>query len=355
MRTINVLTEGFRSPNGISFISPLIIFQKYLLKNDIKLNFFSNLTKKVENCEVLLIESKFFKNKWIKETNDILSLFKHWRKKKIKLIFCDTTDSSSWTKSEVFDYVDKYAKGQILKDKSKYLEPIYAKRVYAEFYHKIYKINDLQPLYSDKLREDQIRKITLSWNSGLSNYSFFGPLFGRFLNFQSAKYLWKFSTNFISPSASRTIINCRFSNNYNSESIRFQRELITNKLEGFIASNKINRLKYYNEMKKSLISIVPFGFGEITLKDFETFINGSILLKPEMRHMDTWPNFYIENKTFIKFSWKIKNLKKDIEHILNYPQKFIEIAREGQNLYKMYTINENSPELFYQHFKKLIN
>ena len=39
MRTINVLTEGFKSPNGISFISPLIIFQKYLLGNDINVKF----------------------------------------------------------------------------------------------------------------------------------------------------------------------------------------------------------------------------------------------------------------------------------------------------------------------------
>ena len=56
MRTINVLTEGFKSPNGISFISPLIIFQKYLLGKDINVNFYSNLNKKIENCEVLLVE-----------------------------------------------------------------------------------------------------------------------------------------------------------------------------------------------------------------------------------------------------------------------------------------------------------
>ena len=53
--------------------------------------------------------------------------------KKRKLIFCDTTDSSSWIKAKVFDYVDKYAKGQILKNKQKYLRPIYANRVYADF------------------------------------------------------------------------------------------------------------------------------------------------------------------------------------------------------------------------------
>ena len=100
---------------------------------DINVNFYSNLNKKIENCEVLLVDSKFFKTRWKNQTNEILQLFKKWQKKKIKLIFCDTTDSSSWIKAKVFDYVDKYAKGQILKNKRKYLRPIYANRVYADF------------------------------------------------------------------------------------------------------------------------------------------------------------------------------------------------------------------------------
>tara|TARA_X000000950_G_scaffold233699_1_gene283320 strand:+ start:4142 stop:5209 length:1068 start_codon:yes stop_codon:yes gene_type:complete len=355
MRTVNVLTEGFRSPNGISFISPLIIFQRYLLGKGINVNFYSNLDKKMENCEVLLIESKFFKKKWKEEINEILRLFKEWRKKKIKLIFCDTTDSSSWIKTEVFDYVDKYAKGQILKNRKKYLRPIYANRVYADFYHQKYKVSDFNPVYSEKLREDQLSKINLSWNSGLSNYSFFGPLFGRFMNFYTAKYLWKFTSNFNSPSVDRSIVNCRFSNNYSSKSVRYQRDLLSKRLASYIATKKVNRFEYYNEMKKSLVSIVPFGYGEITLKDFETFINGSILLKPEMSHMLTWPNFYIENKTYIKFSWRINDLKKQINYIINNPKRFIEVAKEGQNLYKKYTIDKKSPELFYKHLKKLID
>ena len=56
-------------------------------------------------------------------------------RKKIKIIFCDTTDSSSWLKSDIIEYVYKYAKGQLLNDKTLYLKPIYANRVYAEYYY----------------------------------------------------------------------------------------------------------------------------------------------------------------------------------------------------------------------------
>ena len=41
--------------------------------------------------------------------------------------------------------------------------------------------------------------------------------------------------------------------------------------------------------------VSPFGFGEITLKDFETFLSGSVLVKPNMSHMETYPNFYIDD------------------------------------------------------------
>lgn len=354
MLNINVLTEGFNSPNGIAFISPLVIFQKYIHQNGIQIRFFTSLEKQLEKCEILLIESKFFKTKWENNTSEILELFKKWREKKIKLIFCDTTDSSSWVKSEVFDFVDKYAKGQILKNKTQYLKPIYASRVYADFYHKKFKVNDLVPNYSNKLREDHLSKLYLSWNSGLSNYSLFGPLINKFLNFNTAKYLCKFSNSFVSPSANRTIINCRFSNNYNSKSIRYQRSVLKKKLSSFISIKKLNRFKYVAEMKKSLISIVPFGYGEITLKDYESFINGNILLKPNMDHMSTWPNFYIKNKTFIEFPWDFKNIKINIESIKKNSYKFIKIANGGQEIYKKYTVGENSNKLFYEQFINLV-
>ena len=60
------------------------------------------------------------------------------------MVFCDTTDSSSWIKSDILDYVYKYAKGQLLKNKDLYLKKIYANRVYAEYYFKNKKVLDIK-------------------------------------------------------------------------------------------------------------------------------------------------------------------------------------------------------------------
>ena len=55
------------------------------------------------------------------------------------MIYCDTADSSGWIQSEVFDYVDKYWKFQILKDKKLYLQKTYDRRLYTDYYYQILK------------------------------------------------------------------------------------------------------------------------------------------------------------------------------------------------------------------------
>ena len=50
MRTINVLTEGFKVLMGYHIYFTFNYFPKYLLGKDINVNFYSNLNKKIENC-----------------------------------------------------------------------------------------------------------------------------------------------------------------------------------------------------------------------------------------------------------------------------------------------------------------
>ena len=40
------------------------------------------------------------------------------------------------------------------------------------------------------------------------------------------------------------------------------------------------------------------GEREINYRDYESFLSGSVLIKPDMDHVDTWPNYYLK-KSFI--------------------------------------------------------
>ena len=101
-------------------------------------------------------------------------------------------------------------------------------------------------------------------------------------------------------------------------------------LKGYLKTDKLNRFSYFNEMKKTLLSIVPFGYGEITLKDFESFLNGCILMKPRMNHMETWPNFYIPEQTFISFPWNFDGLQEKIEEVRINPKNICIFLKEDK-------------------------
>ena len=113
--------------------------------------------------------------------------------------------------------------------------------------------------------------------------------------------------------------------------------------------------EYYSELNNSKISIAPFGWGEITYRDFETFNSGAILIKPDMDHILTWPNYYEKNYTYIPINWDCKDLINQINYCLDNYDKTIQIAYNAQDLYKKYTIEKNSSTFFFERFINLLN
>ena len=107
-------------------------------------------------------------------------------------------------------------------------------------------------------------------------------------------------------------------------------------------------------MASSKIVISPFGLGEITLKDFETFLCGAMLLKPDMDHMETWPNFFVSDVTIKTHSWNLEDLQDKIAELLRNNAERQEIAENGQRVYQKYTTGPDAAELFTSHFLKLV-
>lgn len=47
----------------------------------------------------------------------------------------------------------------------------------------------------------------------------------------------------------------------------------------------------------------PFGCGEVCFRDFEAVLNDSLLLKPHMDHLETWPDIFRPGETYVPISW----------------------------------------------------
>ena len=68
----------------------------------------------------------------------------------------------------------------------------------------------------------------------------------------------------------------------------------------------VPKKEYRKNMYESKFVVSPFGCGEICYRDYETFMAGAALIKPDMSHLETWPNLYIPNETYFPISWDIE-------------------------------------------------
>ena len=356
---VNILTLGPASPNARAFLQPITINSEHLQKSSIRIKLFKIIKDDITECDVLIIDSKFFQS-WY-ATSDTLS--EMYRKLEIfslntKVLFFDTMDSAGYILGNVLPYVDSYYKHQILVDKNEYLEPMYGRRSYSHFYHQQYNVNDSKE-HEDSIKQvsdpRDLDKINVFWNTGLANYSFLGEYMAKIYKRLPLKFLVRYPKFFTNPENNRVIdIQCRINTSYNKDSVAYQRKLIAKYLSNRLQTKKLNRYSFYRELKISKIVLSPFGLGEITLKDFETFISGAILMKPDMSHMETWPNFFEKDKTYLSFNWDLSNLEEKIDFALKNYENSSLIAFEGQKRYKHYVSSKPGQQEIVSRFKDII-
>lgn len=351
MKIINVLTRGFETPNGTAFIYPLLYFKRELLDSGFRFNLFYKLTPQLYDCDILWIDSKYFKDMWQDQSDQAIEILQRIKSKVKLLIYFDTTDSSGFLLNAVLPFVDKYLKGQIYKDKTLYQKEIYANRLYCDYYNQKYNIEDNEPLFSSPInRQDLLEKIGISWNSGLSDYTVRANERLKICNILKSPL--KITPKHIAPpSVNRPVdIVCRMGINYPRETVCFQRRKMASRYVNPKETIKLKRRKYIREMRNAKITLSPFGFGEITLKDFEVFLAGSLLVKPDMNHMITWPNYFEPNSTMITHNWDLSDLDDLLKDTLDNYQDLLEVARNGQRQYLRYLTN---PEFFVKKIQEI--
>ncbi|MGH1456367.1 MAG: glycosyltransferase [Alphaproteobacteria bacterium] len=314
------------------------------------------LDSQITNCDILLVDSKYFKPYWSKNFAATLERVEELGHK-TKLIWCDQADSTGTFLGQVLPHVHKYLKAQHLKDKTDYKKTHYASRIYTDYYHRKYGITDKDPYIDQPVKnDDDIHKIGMSWNSGLMNYGMIGPYLPRVHARVPLNALLRFAPKRERADAQRANdITCRMGVSYARDTVSFQRKKMREALSAHLPTDKLSRRAYFKEMQQSKICVSPFGLGEITLKDFECFLTGALLLKPDMSHMTTWPNFYQEDKTCIFHDWDMQNLEEKIDWVLNHEQERIEIARNAQELYTSHTTGKDAGKLFADHFQSVIS
>lgn len=332
---VHALSPGFETPNGSAFLFPLVVWGDALRDARIDLRFFSAASASLGDCDVLVVDSKFHRDRWKFGAEPVVAEFAALKRRGPRLVYFDTTDSTGCLQTELLPVVDVYCKNQILRDRQEYLRPHYGQRIYADYYHRTDGVEDASPLYSTAVEDaGHLSKLRVGWNSGLANYSVFGPSWMSVYRRIPLRPILRFSRDFVAPDKARSMpLQSRFGLGQGRESVTHQRRRIVRQLAGRIPTEKLRRPAYFRELVRSWAVLSPFGLGEITLKDFEVFLSGGLLVKPSLDHLETWPDCFEDGRSMVSFKWDLSDLDDVLGRIDSDRGRYLSVAVEGQERY----------------------
>ena len=340
-----------------SNLYPLFAFRKQLSERGFRFNFF-RLDKKHERskAKVAFVDSRIFTASGNLLPKGSLEKLYRLRKKYDLLIWFDTRDSTGTTSFEVMPLVDKYCKKLLLKDKELYEKHYSDCRIYSDFYCSNYDTLNCHPCLDSHPLSGETKKLVLGWNLVYSDFNSVNRI-TRYSNI--IRECWVPKT-FAEARGERTIdLQSRFSENYDSAAISFHRHSfaqIAGRLEtkGFaIKTGLISKDIYMAELMDTRAVLSPFGWGEICFRDFEAFQAGCALIKPCCRHLESWPNIFEENKTYLPLSWEPEAAYEELITLLEDSERILTVALQGQKAFK-HVWSKEGIQQFCDHFSELV-
>ena len=348
---------------------PLWLNNSKLRKRKIEICYYSNFSEKIFDCDIVCLSSIHLRTKEIRANQ--LDFVKSVRDKAKKVIWFDFHDSSGCASFELLPYVDKYLKKQLLVNKDLYRQSHILDRYDAEYFYQKYKTKDSlwsQQQYEQlpRLEKKYEHKLGLNWNIGM--YPIRGgatlsvPYLFSIISELSEKV---FNTpHFLvkkNPISNRDIdMLALFGIGYRLQTIAFQRkmgiEIIKNKCKGNIlcGPSRLSRNSYWKALRNSKIVLSLFGWGEICFREMEGFLSGAAILMPDMSHIETWPNYYIPNQTYVPIKWDLEDLAETYEKLISDNSWRENIAVKGFANYCSFW-NDEGQNAFLNRFEHEIN
>ena len=356
MTKVHVLTTR-NNPNTDSFNLPLRLHRSQLKAAGIDVSLRFSVNDRLLDCDILFLNSKYFRAWSLARRQELIEFIGAARGKVKRVLWFDTTDSTGTTQVDVLPHVDGYYKAQVLTDRRGYLNSYYGQRIYTDYYHREFGISDEGSSGAQvTAREEDLHKIHVSWSSALGDHGH-GALSSLYRRVGTYLPLPpRYAARFTPADVARTVdISCRVGRNHTRHTVRFQRDKLVDALEqGYgVATDKLSKGRYWRELRSAKIVPSPFGWGEITLRDFHTFINGAALLKPDMSHLATWPPLYKDGETYVSWRWDMSDIGEKIESLLS-ERLYVDIARAGQETYRRYLLSSEGHAEFCDRIKGIV-
>jgi hypothetical protein len=294
-----------------------------------------------------------------KKKDIILRFINRIKKMTESLILFDNLDSISIL-YYTLPYVDFYYKKQLLKDRSLYSKNLFGNRLFTDYYYKKHGIGKKDYNYYENSNNEyeylkNKNKIGISWNILLAVNNF-QTVFSKVLYIFTKKLCIKWG---YAGGNKKYIISGNFFKEYKKDIISFQRRkmhefLLRHRLSKKFSLGIVSKKQYRNIILQSRYVVSPFGWGEICYRDYEAFIAGAALIKPDMSHLETWPNLYRPGETYFPISWDIEKWDDDFEKILSDEENASRVGELGQEEFRNLW-SKKGRQQFCERFIKLID
>ena len=284
-----------------------------------------------------------------------IDILKKMRDRCRTIVFMDINDSTGTCEYHLLPYVDRYLKRQLLADRELYTKPQWGGRIYTQYYHDNFGI-DSKVLSFAPAPKEELHKMGLSWNIGLLDTFFPGEKRGK-----------PTGPKYLDPGSGRdylTYLRCSVS----EVPSYFQRSLMIEKLEALreqgtdpditfmdlsIRSDYRTNLK---DLQNARTALLPFGFGEICTRDFDAIFGGCTMIKPDMDHLVSYPDWFIKDETYLPLRWDLEDLPKVLRYAASEEgrARCLQIAENAQAKMKEET-SARAKEKFAEHLLRELN
>ncbi len=233
-----------------------------------------------------------------------------------------------WLEPEIKSYVKK----TYLTDRSVYQRGVVGGTNLAEFYSSYYALDeDLVDWATPQALFPKLR---------LSPTFMTGP--GLIEPFMSGK---------LPVSTGRTIdLHARLATHgsawYGSMRIHAEKAALSLKNLNIVTGGGVSRKQFMKELGRSKACFSPFGYGEICWRDIEAIIAGSVLIKPDMGHLDMSPALHVPGETYVSIKWDYSDLEEKMTAILSDEAERLRISQNAFNLVRDYIQQSKFVEQF---------
>ena len=130
-------------------------------------------------------------------------------------------------------------------------------------------------------------------------------------------------------------------------------EPLASRYRVLVPTHRVPQDQYYAEMRRSRICVSPLGYGEICWRDFETILCGCLMIKPDMGHIRTEPDIFIEGETYVPIRWDYADLVEKCEYYLEHEDERRRIADRAFEVLTAYYRSEQFLDNFASQLERL--